>query len=215
MAKFEEFDKLYDYHIHGTTSDDVESFFNTGLISYRENSIASTLTPLDEEDIERYGLRFIEKRYAETNNYKYCYVVKIPKYYMGWMVHRDGSIEPPIPMWIPTGELDYNGRKTSILTPHLIAGVYSLERNQVMPNPNYNPKYDPTGMQYANEQIENMQLAYDNKYSEWLKFARARKQFDFAELTRRDNDTNFWEAYMEQYESKILEKFVPRSARTK
>ena len=33
MAVFEEFDDRFQYFIHGTNHDDVESFFNKGIIS--------------------------------------------------------------------------------------------------------------------------------------------------------------------------------------
>ena len=70
MAAFEEFDSRFQYYIHGTNNEDVESFFNKGLISKYGCSMNSTLTPIDNEDIEEMGLRTIEQNYARQYNFK-------------------------------------------------------------------------------------------------------------------------------------------------
>lgn len=212
MAIFEDFDDRFQYYIHGTNRDDVESFFNKGIISKYGCSMNSTLTPINNEDIESIGLRTIEENYAKTYNFKYCYLVKIPKYYMGWMVHRDGSIESPLPIWIPTNEQKSTYGEIKILTSHLIAGVYSAERGQVMPNPNYNPKYDPTGMLYADEQIEYMLLSNNPLYLKWMNFARARSQFSYDELRKKDVAGNVWGEHLKRYATIIAEQYSPRPA---
>lgn len=214
MSTFEEYDDKYQYFIHGTNNSEIEKFFNKGLISDRGNSIISTLYPIDEEEIQSIGLREKEKRYTKYYGFSYCYIIKIPKQYMGWMIHRDNSIEPPIPIWIPTNNRSEIG-KVSILTPHLIAGVYSAERDQIMPNPNYDPKYNPTGMQYSNEQIENMLLSQHSDYGKWMMIARARNDFSFQELVDKDTKSNFWSEYLTHYQSVIDGTFNPRLAKLK
>lgn len=213
MASFEEFDDRFQYYIHGTNNENIESFFNKGLICDRGNSIISTLTPLDNDDIENLGLRAIEQYYAKRYGFEYCYIVKIPKYYMGWMIHRDNSIEPPLPIWIPESRNSgaYYG-KISILTPHLIAGVYSVSRDQIMPNPNYNPKYDPAGMQYSQEQIEYMLTSDNAEYQKWVEFAQARDGYNFEELKRKDIAGNVWTPFLQRYEKMISEQYTPRPA---
>ena len=212
MAAFEEFDSRFQYYMHGTNNEDVESFFNKGLISKYGCSMNSTLTPIDNEDIEEMGLRTIEQNYARQYNFKYCYLIKIPKYYMGWMVHSDDSIESPLPIWIPTNEKKSAYGELKILTPHLIAGVYSAERGQVMPNPNYNPKYDPTGMQYAKEQIEYMLLSGNALYQKWVQFAQARSRFGYDDLKRKDIAGNIWSEHLKRYTTLITEQYNPRPA---
>lgn len=215
MGHFENFDDKYCYYIHGTNNDDIENFFNKGLVSYRGNSINSTLYPIDNEEILSIGLRQIEQDYTKQHNFKYAYIIKIPNYYMGYIEHRDGSIEPPIPLWIPTSQTDAYNRKISILTPHIIAGVYSRERNQIMPNPNYNPKYNPEGMQYANEQEENMLNSFHSEYLKWMEFARARRNFGYKDLKARDQKHNIWRGSLQRYDNLIPEKFSPRPAKIK
>lgn len=215
MATFEEFDDRYQYFIHGTNNDDVESFFNKGLLSKYGCKITATMTPISNEDIEKFGIRTIEENYTQIHGFKYCYLIKIPKYYMGWMIHRDDSIEPPIPIWITTNDKKTAYGDLKILTPHLIAGVYSSERKQVMPNSNYNPKYNPSGMLFAEEQIENMLLSGNVLYHKWMNFARARNDFGFDELRKKDIASNIWDEYMKRYANIISEQYNPRPAKLK
>ena len=103
----------------------------------------------------------------------------------------------------------------NILTPHLIAGVYSLERQQVMPNPNYNPKYNPTGMLYADEQIDYMLLTNNTLYFKWVEFARVRSQFGYDELRKKDMVSNVWGEHLKRYATIITEQYNPRLVRLK
>lgn len=214
MSSFETYDKNFQYFFHGTNNSDVESFFNKGLISDRGNNIVFTMYPIDGETIESSDLRTLEKQYCQVHDFDYCYVIKIPNQYMGWMIHRDNTIEVPIPIWIPTEQKGEFG-KVSILCPHLICGVYSKQRNQIMPNPNYNPKYNPSGMQYAREQEENMMLSNHQDYLKWLKFSRMRNGMSPEELKLKDDNGQFWLPYLSQYEKIITEQYNPRPANLK
>ena len=64
--------------------------------------ITATMTPISNENIEKLGIKTIEENYAQIHDFKHYYLIKISKYYMGWMIHRDDSIESPILIWIPT-----------------------------------------------------------------------------------------------------------------
>ena len=77
MATFEEFDDRYQYFIHGTNNDDVESFFNKGLLSKYGCKITATMTPISNEDIEKFGIRTIEENYTQIHGFKYCYLIKM------------------------------------------------------------------------------------------------------------------------------------------
>lgn len=215
MVSFLEFDDRFEYYVHGTNCGDIESFFNKGLTSKYGNSLSSTLTPFGADEIKNRGLRGVLEWYANFYGFKYCFLIKIPKYYMGWMIHRDGSIEPPIPVWIPSNQPKTPYSNLKVLTPHLIAGVYSAERGKVMPNPNYNPKFDPTAMQYATEQIENMLLSSNDLYYQWMWFARARDEFGYDDLKRKDEAKNVWKDPLNRYNNIITEQYFPRRANVK
>lgn len=215
MSSFDEFDDRFQYFFHGTNNDNVENFFNNGLMSSRGNSITSTMYPMENDEIEKLGLRAMEQRYCQQYGFKYCYAIKIPNYYMGWMIHRDNSIEVPIPLWIPTDKISDVNCPVSIFCPHLICGVYRNDTQQVMPNPNYNPKYNPNGMQFAKEQEENMLLTSHPDYQQWLNFSRMRNGMKFEELKLKDEKSGFWIPHLERYNSLITEQYNPRPANIK
>ena len=81
MATFEEFDDRYQYFIHGTNNDDVESFFNKGLLSKYGCKITATMTPISNENMEKLGIKTIEEYYAQIYDFKHYYLIKISKYY--------------------------------------------------------------------------------------------------------------------------------------
>lgn len=54
------------------------------------------MTPISNENIEKLGIKTIEENYAQIHDFKHYYLIKISKYYMGWMIHRDDGIESPI-----------------------------------------------------------------------------------------------------------------------
>ncbi len=202
MAKFEELDERYLYLVHGANDDSVESVFNYGICSNRGNRIGSVLTQLSKDDIKLKGLRALEKGFCDENYCKYCYVVKIPKFYYGW-VGRDGAIEPPLPLF-------YEEDNKSMFTPHLVAGVYSRERDKVATNPNFNPKYNPNGMKYAKEQEELFE--HTSLFNDWYRYASSRDGMTNDELKTFDEQMGTWRPVLQRYSRYIPELYVEYKA---
>lgn len=80
-------------------------------------------------------------------------VVKIPKRYFRKITHRDGKMDPAVPMFREYSEQGYDW--DSLFTPKLIQGVYCRDINKSFTNPNFNPVFDPSGCQYSDEQLNN------------------------------------------------------------
>jgi len=101
------------------------------------------------------------KKWLENINHKIytlkdiC-ILKIPAYYFG-IKNKNNEITPCMPFIKTT--FDYvNGEKNYII-PELILGIYNTENKEYLPNPNYNPHFDPNGLQFLEEQILNMKEA--------------------------------------------------------
>ena len=182
----------YAYFLHGTheqSEESISNFFNDGLISYRGNDMSSTMTPITSMDFQNNDLGDIIKNYSAFCGFESVFLIKIPIEYIVRTIHRGGIIDSPIPLWKPTSEKDYYGRKVSIFCPHLIQGVYNVEKGFIT-NPNYCPVYNPNGMQYDESQITALK---NIGLFEWVKFCSDRnkdnvppdylKEFDEEKIT--------------------------------
>ena len=111
----------YIYYLHKTSTDDpavIEEIFNNGLKSWYDYSMHSTLAPINEEDLQKNGLQQCVMTYlGDSEDYNSVIVVKMPKDYMTAIVHRDGKVNPPVPVW------KTNDDGTTSFTPHLIQGI--------------------------------------------------------------------------------------------
>lgn len=184
------------YYLHKTKitdSSNIEDIFNNGLTSWYGTSIHSTIYPIDEKAIVDNGLDSVMKNYlGDSEEYDSVFLFKIPKKYMTDRVHRDGKIDPPVPF------LKQNDDKTVSIISSLIQGVYCRDINKSFTNPNFSPVFDPTGLKYSNEQINNL---WGLNLSNWITFAKSRESASFSELTAIDiNDYN-WDRVIQFYSS--------------
>lgn len=201
----------YAYFLHGTheqSEESISSFFNDGLISYRGNDMYSTMAPITNTDFQNDNLEGIIKNYGVNHGYESVFLIKIPIEYTATLVHvnHGNTMDFPIPLWKPTSEKDYYGRKISIFCPHLIQGVYNVEKGFIT-NPNYCPVYNPNGMQYDERQITELK---NNGRFEWAKFCSERSKDNITPdyLKEFDEEKNTFNALMESYKKKFEQKGV-------
>lgn len=173
-------DKRFEYHIYADYSNDVVDVFTKGLRELDYDSTTSYLGKA-EGDIAS----FVEEA-AVKYHYPNYYVVRVPKDYL----HFDEKIMPAIPILL-------NGEVTS----SLIAGAYVYGREKdFVPNDNYTPLYDPSGMTYSRIQIDSMKKSNNAFYRGWIDFAINRENKTYEELLEADrNSSNKWDICMEYF----------------
>ena len=121
-------DEFY-YYLHKTKLGNsgpeiIESLFNEGLKSRYHFSINSTMARVNEHGLEHE----IKSYLGQDEEYDSVVVIKIPKKYFGDIIHRNGKIDPAVPMFREYYEEGYNWN--SIFTPKLIQGVYCRDINK-------------------------------------------------------------------------------------
>ena len=188
----------YIYYLHKTSTDDpavIEDIFNNGLKSWYGYSMHSTLAPIDTETLQKVGLEQVIMNYlGDSEDYNSVIVVKMPKDYMTAIVHRDGKVNPPVPVW------KSNDDGTTSFTPQLIQGIYCKRVNKSFSNPNFSPVYDPTGLKYSDEQINYM---WSGQLENWVSFAKSRTNLDYQTLCRTDNQNQNWTRLIQHYSNKF------------
>lgn len=185
------------YYLHKTSISEpemIESLFNDGLKSRYGYSIHSTLARIDETDLQKNGLENEIIGYlGHVEEYNSVVVVKIPKKYFSNR-HRDGKIDPALPVFREYSEPRCDW--TTLFTPRLIQGVYCRNINKSFTNPNFNPIFNPSGYQYAEEQIERFWAA---NAMDWINFDKARKGIPFEQLYVGDKSNKIWDQIVNYY----------------
>ena len=184
----------YKYFIHCTefeSGDLIEDVFNSGLKSWYGHSIHSTMQELNDEDINNKKLEEVMKN-ATGGQYKTVFLIKIPKDYMGLVLHHDGHMDPPIPFFKDEDEY-------TVFTPHLIQGCYNKTTGLFITNPNYSPIFDPNGLNFSDEQVNNFFAL--NKIKT-VQFSNNRKKLSSEELRKFDIENNTWRKIMSDYGKK-------------
>lgn len=184
------------YYLHKTKVDSsnmIEDIFNNGLTSWYGTSIHSTLAPIDEKDLEQFGLDSMMKKYlGNDEEYNSVFLFKIPKKYMTDRIHRDGKIDPPVPF------IKQNDDDTVVLISSIIQGVYCRDINKSYTNPNFSPVFNPTGLKYSDEQLQNL---WGLNLNNWIQFAKSRENASYDELSVIDSKANNWERVIQYYSS--------------
>lgn len=182
------------YYLHKTKITDsamIEDIFNNGLTSWYGTSIHSTIYPIDEKLIMDNGLDSAIKNYlGEDSEYNSVFVFKIPKRYMTDRIHRDGKVDPPVPF------IKQNEDETVSIISSIIQGVYCRDIDRSFTNPNFSPVFDPTGLKYSDEQINNL---WGLNLNNWITFAKSRENKSFNELTSIDKSAHNWDRVIQFY----------------
>lgn len=186
------------YYLHKTKISDpemIESIFNDGLKSKYHFSIHSTLMPFSESDLINNGIENTVIGYlGQSEEYNSVVVVKIPKRYFSDRIHRDGKIDPAVPMFREYSEVGWNWN--ALFTPKLIQGIYCRDLNKSFVNPNFCPVFDPSGCQFSDEQIRN----FDSfNRIEWKNLATNRRKYTFQQLYAGDRASHAWDAIVSHY----------------
>jgi len=191
----------YYYYLHKTKISDpemIESLCNEGLKSRYHYSINSTLARVNEDELKKEGLEKCIMNYlGASEDYNSVVVVKIPKRYFRDRIHRDGKADPSIPLFREYSELgcDWN----SIFTPKLIQGIYCRDIDKSFSNPNFCPVFDPSGCQFADEQISCFESFNGEEWEAWENFAKKRKNVSFQNLYMSDRTHSTWDSLVEHY----------------
>ena len=187
-------DNEFSYFFHGTTITDttiINEIFTNGLLNYRGNDMLSTMWPIKIIEGE---LGSKMKEYVGTKG-NAVFVIKIPKYYLTPKILNGKLQQIPLPIWKHLSNSSENG-KISQLIPELIYGVYLSDNDSFIPNPNYSPVHNPTGLQFDNQQIEYL---LNNDAMSMYNFAVNRKDKSFEELMQIDNVNHNWDNAITQY----------------
>ncbi len=184
----------FSYFFHGTTitnSSLINEIFDNGLLNYRGNDMLSTMWPVKINESE---LGSKMKEYAGTKG-NAVFVIKIPKYYLTPRTLNGQLQQIPLPIWKPLSNSGEHG-EISQLSPELIYGVYFTDNDSFIPNPNYSPVHNPTGLQFDNQQIEYL---LNDGAMEMYNFAVDRKEKSLEELTQIDDIAHNWDNALAQY----------------
>ena len=189
----------FNYYIHRTPVADYTQFFNNGLIDYdRTFRIESTMERISDQDIAEGRLqdKMTDLREGDEN----VFLIKIPKAYFPNIVHRDGSMDIPIPFFRDIQTTDEYGRENvyPLLIPNLIQGCYNKQKGFIT-NPNYCPVFDPSGLKFAYEQIQPMR---DNGYYKYTEYSK-RNSGSVADLFKFDQSNKTWGSFIEYYSRKF------------
>lgn len=189
----------YVYYLHGTANQSpevVEDFFNNGLVLEGDTALRlhSTLAPISEETIKTRNLGDIMHEYSQLEDFNSVFLIKIPKEYLSCKPHRDGSVDIPMPLWKNIG----NGN--SVLTPHLIQGVYNRHIDRGISNPNFCPLYNPNGMAYSMEQFYSFS-GYDR--TDLMSEYKQRQLTSFAQQYASDSSRGTFNQAIRYYQNKF------------
>jgi len=194
--KLDNFDDRYEYYFYGVNNlANIDVYFNEGLIIKNENCLEQSFTGI----VLAYGLNKCLYEYANKHNYDNVFVIKIPAYYTGW-VHRDGKVEPFVPLL-----LSKDGNK--VIIPNLIYGVYNKNTEDYISNYNYQPIYDPSGLQYADMQLSHM---YKFGYFDWYKEAFRRNSYSYEELKNIDCESQKWDRIIKHYSKNKIRRLIKK-----
>lgn len=213
MKKSDSIDYVYFLHKTNIEKDKipetVESYFNDGLKSCWHYSIHSTLFPIEDEYIQKYGLEQSIMNYlGDGGSYNSVVVVKIPERYLGYIKHRDYEEFPPIPLFREYNDgYKLNNIKpfNAVFTPKLIQGVYCKEIDKAFTNPNFNPIFYPNGCQFSEEQIEAM-YAFAAAYyfaNQYVDYAKKRSKIPLQQLYEHDKINGTWNEIMSNYSNRF------------
>jgi hypothetical protein len=191
----EQFDDEYIYFVHATEGNNIDSIFKDGLKNFRGNHLGSTLRPISKRDnqdsLEKYSYD-----YAKNSGRRYVYIVKIPKRYYCY-INRYGE-KYEMPVFKQTKSSDGLHGNMSYFINNLVYGVFdSLNPSKgIIKNALYNTKYNPNGLSYSVEQLD--QMKDDGLDLTWYE-SRTGIERDFNELKEIDDKLATYKIICEHY----------------
>ena len=182
------------YFFHGTMVKDsslIDEIFRNGLLNYRGNNMKSTMWPMEIKEGE------LGKKLKEYSGIKgnAVFVIKIPKYYLTPTILNGQLQQIPLPIWKLISKNGEHG-DISQFCPELVYGVYLVERDSFLQNPNYSPVHNPIGLQFDDQQIDYL---LNNDAITMHDFAVSRNGKSFEELSVADCKSHCWDNALKQY----------------
>lgn len=191
----------FNYYIHLSGEADYNKFFKGGLINFDKSyTMGSTMTKIPDEIISSGKLgNYMQEALRETDSL--AILIKIPKSYFPTVIHRDGSMDIPIPILYEKRMCNPNGVEGiyPVVIPNLIQGCYS-KTNGFITNPVYCPVFDPSGLKFAKEQLA---VIKDQQYDKYLNYNKRNVQFNIMELYQFDKTAGTWDSFVEYYSTKF------------
>lgn len=194
----DKFDNRYKYYLYPTNN--VEECIEKGINMTSGNVLCGRLDEITSCIYDNNLNKFIENNYEDINDF---IIVKIPVYYMGWR-HRNGVKESFVPILKCCLDIDTLLTKTYLI-PELIYGTYDKKLNMFYYNDKYNLFYNPCGLQFCSEQIENM---FDLRCYDLYQEALYRIQSDYNELCDYDIRGCKWDKTVKYYKSSKIKKKI-------
>ena len=184
-----------DFYFHSGKAD-MNDVFNNGLNSRYGGvgkdglcSLTSTFYPADWTLNSLYDAA---RSYGDSVKKGNVFVLRIPSIYRG-LSKGDGSIHPPM----PTHKLIDYSTGDCVIIPELIYGMYDMDSGVFYKNPNYKPKYDPSGLVYDQE-TANVVVSKDIK-NEWFDFMISRRNVPFDVLLKYDKKNRVFNKICDYY----------------
>ena len=179
----EKFDVINMSYLYHTGNEDMNEVFTNGLRSQFGNKgplgFASLTSTFSNSGGLLNNLHDSVRNYGEqTHNLgNYVFILRIPDVYRGKTMNN-GQLWPPL----PTHKLVDSQTGDSYIIPELIYGMYDRTNGVLHKNPNYRPKYDPSGLIYDEETAKQIR----DKFPVWFEFMENRKNKTFQELYKFD-----------------------------
>lgn len=167
---------------------DITAILKTGLL-IKKTELEYRITSLSfhDENLQ-------EWLNINPNNYsKYICILKIPTHYFGF-IQENGKYTPCMPLirsyfdWLD-GEVNY-------VIPELILGIYNNKTKEYLENPEYNPFFDPNGLQFTDGQIFVMETCRTQRM---VDYAKARRNIPYWTLLKQDEDSKVLMPVIEYY----------------
>lgn len=187
----------FNYYIHLSGEANYESFFKNGVYDFDKSyTIESTMTKIPDETISSGKLEEVMKNALRESD-SIVVLIKIPKSYFPRVVHRDGSMDVPIPFLYEKRMCNPNGVDGiyPVVIPNLIQGCYS-KTNGFITNPIYCPVFDPSGLKFAKEQLSAIK---NERYDKYLDYNKRNTHFNIKELYQFDQTNGTWNNFILYY----------------
>lgn len=139
-------------------------------------------------------LEWLEE-YANTYCSEFVCILKIPECYFGYLKETK-EITPCMPLIITN--FDYFLGESNGVSANFILGIYDTKIKEYTQNTNYNPFFEPHGLQFTDEQVETMKKYHNDTI---VGYALARRNIPYLTLRRQDELSGVFNSTIKYYNS--------------
>lgn len=187
-----------EYHFH-TGREDMNEIFSNGLPCNFGHSFGPSFTSifysanLNEMSVMN-NLADAARAYGNdtANKGSRVFITRVPKKYKG---HKKptGGFYPPMPTMKTIDALN-NER---FVIPEIIYGMYDMESGILYKNPNYNEKFNPNGLTYDHETINDIDK--EGVAPDLVHFMIMRRDYNYDKLKSHDDKYGIFDQYCQYY----------------